>query len=570
MEEQRKKRPNAFAVMMEAAARAPSPTKKPKFENAFDVMMHSAEKPGAFDPALDMEALNKNRILKQFVVNALRSDGDEDTKQASAKEEEEDPGVTRALGFLYDHRDDPDSSFEDSDEEDNKLIEEEEITPVPPEKRALMSTLKPPPTSPSTNAAIQSVVVHFKTESSWDMVVGISFYYSDGVEMRFGDTWGRKKAVVNLDSGEHIVGVLPVSNDYRDFKCAVRFRTSKGRQLYATPPDGNKCDDRRKWMDRQEDKSELKCPPGTVVRSIEWCESKLTVKGLETVLISEFEQATGRIPSLASLAQAKYESYLQENALQVQKEGRSRLNRLHEDEKRKIWQVYSEESMNLSRSDEANVVRQLRALLEKAEENLIDKALKHLVTADKRRDAILENISNERNTARAEWEEKKSEILTEHLSFLVDHSETGPNDGCNALLLCVSESCRKTYRPNDLPESKRCIFPGCTFILSNCGCETHTCTVCHQTVCWEHEDAHNRRCHEPARRKCGFSWGGGLHPAFCHKETDDESRCCFSCSTRCCPRCSASCRCESVWCKKCLERREIVGSCCFHCSFRRR
>lgn len=102
---------------------------------------------------------------------------------------------------------------------------------ISPEKSALLSTLKPPRSAPSKTAALESLRVHF-AYTVREKVLGFTFIYSDGVEMRVGEICCSKEVVLKLDKGEHIVGVQP------DFYCywpnyvtGLRFRTTKGRYL---------------------------------------------------------------------------------------------------------------------------------------------------------------------------------------------------------------------------------------------------------------------------------------------------------------------------------------------------
>eukprot|EP00588_Corethron_pennatum_P025273 CAMPEP_0194316100 /NCGR_PEP_ID=MMETSP0171-20130528/12909_1 /TAXON_ID=218684 /ORGANISM="Corethron pennatum, Strain L29A3" /LENGTH=586 /DNA_ID=CAMNT_0039072215 /DNA_START=30 /DNA_END=1790 /DNA_ORIENTATION=- len=130
------------------------------------------------------------------------------------------------------------------------------------------------------------------------------------------------------------------------------------------------------------------------------------------------------------------------------------------------------------------------------------------------------------------WKEEIYERQREQLEILAELHRV--HEG---LVLCRAMDCMVAFDPSKVRSRRRCSVPGCFEAFHNCGCLISTCSVCHDTVCPLHKEAHGKMCATWLARRCGRTNGSAvLKPELCgafgrllHE--------CGECSTMCCPKC---------------------------------
>ncbi len=555
--------------------------KKPRHgepQNALDEMMQSAKEPGAFESPINVKALQRNVLLSQIVAEVLNESGaekDADSSRSSGSISNEDdtgcamdPALKRASMRLYDDTpdSDDDTGFYDDDKDDDEEEEEEERR-IDIAEHTAFSPLKPPPDTPPNNSPLTAITVHFSRDS-YDKVFGFTFFYSNGVEICVGETRDTIEIEMRLTEGEHVVGVQPLLHRHRDshhyFVKQIRFRTSKGRQVVLKRERGEQSRQmyyQEKTNVKSDYENELTVDPSKVLRSIEWCDETLTIKCLHEVALADIadlaDSSIDRVPSLFTLAREKHESWLLSRAERIEKDRCESLHTLRSREKEKVEQVYKAHRQELNESKEAAMVWQLRSLLSKAESKLNHRSMQLLKSANTQRNTIMHNISLERSKVETQCGKRQQQVMDDRRMFAGygrSCSDSNSADDNDALSLCISPGCGKTFRANNLPKHKRCGTVGCTFSFVNCGCLLTPCSVCHDyPFCPRHFGDHRDRCERSAHRKCGCLYDDELHPAGCHKESVSLEEC-VNCAMNCCPDCLERCACidsPRLTCPKC-------------------
>ena len=145
---------------------------------------------------LNIEALKNNEILSQIVTEIIEKDGE-------CKKKKEDPALSKEYRrFIYEQ------ALNDADESENEeeLLTMEGISP---------NSFFLPQASTNIAEQISHITCNycplfwapfFGNQSVWIHL----FVYSDGIEVSVGETRDTIKARLDLEKGEHIVGVTPI------------------------------------------------------------------------------------------------------------------------------------------------------------------------------------------------------------------------------------------------------------------------------------------------------------------------------------------------------------------------
>jgi hypothetical protein len=201
----------------------------------------------------------------------------------------------------------------------------------------------------------------------------------------------------------------------------------------------------------------------------------------------------------------KHEENLRERARQVEKATTNKSRQLRYEAKEKINDVVLDLQRKLKSSPEAEMVRRLGEMMQRAEAKLDHCAAELVRNVSATRETISHDLKVDSAQVDIEGAANRKVVLEEHLSFLVTKSQLAAED--NSKRVCAKPDCRKEYDPSKLPNNKRCSFPRCSAVFEDCGCGVSTCKVCDEAVCNRHN-----------RRKCGYrSLDNTLIPRICHK-----------------------------------------------------
>jgi len=167
---------------------------------------------------LNIEALKNNEILSQIVTEINEKDGE-------CKKKKEDPALSKEYRrFIYEQ------ALNDADESENEeeLLTMEGISP---------NSFFLPQASTNIAEQISHITCNycplfgrpFSGTKVFGFTVRLFVVYSDGIDVSVGETRDTIKARLDLEKGEHIVGVTPIFDEVD----RIGFRLSTGLYLFA-------------------------------------------------------------------------------------------------------------------------------------------------------------------------------------------------------------------------------------------------------------------------------------------------------------------------------------------------
>jgi hypothetical protein len=138
-----------------------------------------------------------------------------------------------------------------------------------------------------------------------------------------------------------------------------------------------------------------------------------------------------------------------------------------ENEKRKaIQQLNHDSQQKLHDSEEANMVRQLHSLLEKAKDKLEQRSSQLLERAKAETLVVSNNFTLDKRKVNLNCEQEQQKVLRDRQVIAEFSSAPDSAKDKDALSLCILSGCGNSLLANNLPQQKRCSVPGSTSILS--------------------------------------------------------------------------------------------------------
>ncbi len=138
-----------------------------------------------------------------------------------------------------------------------------------------------------------------------------------------------------------------------------------------------------------------------------------------------------------------------------------------ENEKRKaIQQLYHDSQQKLHDSEEANMVRQLHSLPEKAKDKSEQRSAQLLERAKAETLVVSNNFTLDKRKVNLNCEQEQQKVLRDRQVFAEFSSAPDSAKDKDGLSLCILSGCGNSLLANNLPQQKRCSVPGCTSVLS--------------------------------------------------------------------------------------------------------
>lgn len=382
--------------------------------------------------------------------------------------------------------------------------------------------LASPPTKAEANTAVTTIHVHlepyfFDGLGRWS-VSGFTLVYDSGVEIVKGRASFRNSTdhnyVIDLEPGEHVVGVKVLGHfdpegEYNSRPARIKsigFRTTNGRQMIAFRGIRDEWEDDNATTPLSE--REKRTPTGTVLHSIDFdveadpptlCLIPVPLESMKHCGRNPREQ---RIPTLQTLVECKLEDEFKSKvrkSFQKLKKGYKACER-----DQRLYKLYHRNFFEhkLQKSTEATTVRSLERLVKFATNRVENKTSKFTIELRNLYQAYIQGYGSRRkNIEKDLYKKEQLAIYMDHLAFhemnarlsAANSSEEDTNIGANERL-CISPRCRRVYRPQNVPLSRRCGQDGCSTTFALCGCLVYRCPECHLPLCPWHAEAHRTGC----------------------------------------------------------------------------
>ena len=524
--------------------------------NAFDCLLASARRPGAFElPNSASELEYKQKLDDDFVTYLV--------------ERICDHRIAKSLIAIKD-------VIDEEEQCDLKPLLYSPLVDLHDFLQAPSNKISPAPEpEPSIDSYLQKITVYFRMTDlpsdgrrvrswrsyrSWRdtkefLIVGLGFKYSDGRETEIGNLRGATSNVsVHLGQigsvREHIYFVNQITNERGVLhicfhtKCGRQFHFGKG-QMHEHDQDCYSDQGRREPVD---------IPPGHILWSLIWCENS---HKLARALSQEppLRKAPATLPSVTSLAlmsRPGAKNELERSHSETMTSYRGRLQRIGSLAQGPLLECYLKGRIHLILEETA--ISEGKAWNQSPEycdyiyefrmRDILDfRGDTEVLQLYDKRDKIIkctrDRVSKMREelALRYQWEWK---------AWHMKHKSSHAHSVSHGLLqpdtrLCLT--CFSGFFPAHVRNSARCSVPDCFDRFHHWGCSISSCDRCFSFLCQKHQIGHEAFCKKSFRSMCGWRKNEtSIDLDFCGQVSEkDDLRTCIQCKTRCCKQCRIDC-----------------------------